>query len=86
MSYSRSQERETSSIPTASLSDERDFVAQWSHDENSFVLLHDLTTCLRIGDATLFKSVGTEWTAPGSLEAVTSGEVGAHGIQEAASR
>jgi hypothetical protein len=27
-----------------------------------------------------------EWTAPGSLEAVTSGKVGAHGIQEAASR
>jgi hypothetical protein len=26
------------------------------------------------------------WTAPGSLEAVTSGKVGAHGIQEAASR
>ena len=25
------------------------------------------------------------WTAPGSLEAVTSGKVGAHGIQEAAS-
>ena len=27
-----------------------------------------------------------QWTAPGSLEAVTSGKVGAHGIQEAASR
>jgi hypothetical protein len=26
------------------------------------------------------------WTAPGSLEAVTSGKVGVHGIQEAASR
>jgi transcriptional regulator with XRE-family HTH domain len=26
------------------------------------------------------------WTAPGSLEAVTSGKVGAHGIQEGASR
>jgi hypothetical protein len=27
-----------------------------------------------------------QWSAPGSLEAVTSGKVGAHGIQEAASR
>jgi Transposase DDE domain len=26
------------------------------------------------------------WTAPGSLEAATSGKVGVHGIQEAASR
>jgi hypothetical protein len=26
------------------------------------------------------------WTAPGSLEAVTSGKVGVHGVQEAASR
>jgi hypothetical protein len=26
------------------------------------------------------------WTAPGSLEAVTSGKVGAHGIKETASR
>jgi len=29
---------------------------------------------------------GYQWSAPGSLEAVTSGKVGAHGIQEAASR
>jgi hypothetical protein len=28
----------------------------------------------------------THWIAPGSLEAVTSGKVGSHGIQEAASR
>jgi hypothetical protein len=27
----------------------------------------------------------TGWTAPGSLEAVISGKVGVHGIQEAAS-
>jgi hypothetical protein len=27
-----------------------------------------------------------DWTASGSLEAVTSGKVGVHGIQEAASR
>jgi hypothetical protein len=45
------------------LAAERDFVAQWSNDENCFVLLHDLTSCLRIGDATLFKSIGKEYEA-----------------------
>jgi hypothetical protein len=50
-------------VGKAGLATERDFVAQWSNDENSFVLLHDLTTCLRIGDATLFKSVGKEYEA-----------------------
>jgi len=47
----------------AGLATERDFITQWSNDENSFVLLHDLTSCLRIGDATLFKSVGKEYEA-----------------------
>jgi hypothetical protein len=42
---------------------EREFVAEWSKDESSFVLLHDLTSCLRIGDAALFKSVGNEYEA-----------------------
>lgn len=50
-------------IGKAGLAAERGFVAQWSNDENSFVLLHDLTTCLRIGDATLFKSIGKEYEA-----------------------
>lgn len=45
------------------LAAEREFVAEWSKDESSFVLLHDLTSCLRIGDATLFKSVGNEYEA-----------------------
>jgi hypothetical protein len=30
--------------------------------------------------------INSLWTAPGSLEAVASGKVGVHGIQEAASR
>ena len=47
----------------AGLAAERDFVAQWSDDEHAFVLLHDLTSCLHIGDATLFKSVGQEYEA-----------------------
>jgi hypothetical protein len=47
----------------AGLAKERDFIAQWSHDEDCFVLLHDLTTCLRVGDATLFKSVGKDYEA-----------------------
>ena len=47
----------------AGLQAERDFIAQWSEDENHFVLMHDLTTCLRIGDATLFKSLGDEYEA-----------------------
>jgi hypothetical protein len=50
-------------VGKAGLPAERDFVTQWSNDESSFVLLHDLTTCLRIGDATLFKSVGKEYEA-----------------------
>jgi hypothetical protein len=47
----------------AGLSAERDFVERWSQDEDSFVLMHDLTSCLRIGDATLFKSVGKQYEA-----------------------
>jgi hypothetical protein len=47
----------------AGLSAERDFVERWSEDEDSFVLMHDLTSCLRIGDATLFKSVGKGYEA-----------------------
>jgi hypothetical protein len=45
------------------LAAERDFVARWSDDEDCFVLLHDLTSCLRIGDATLFRSVGEDHEA-----------------------
>src|SRR6266568_1862704 len=37
-------------------------------------------------DQAVFQFANGIWTAPGSLEAVTSGKVGAHGIQEAASR
>jgi len=42
---------------------ERQFVTDVWRDDGSFVLLHDLTTCLRIGDATEFKSVGRGWEA-----------------------
>jgi hypothetical protein len=42
---------------------ERQFVADMWRDEGSFVLLHDLTNCLRIGDATEFKTVGKGWEA-----------------------
>ena len=47
----------------AGMASERDFVAEWSENEDYFVLLHDLTSCLRIGDATLFKSVGEQYEA-----------------------
>jgi hypothetical protein len=43
------------------LKTELDFVEQHSGDENSFVLLHDLTSSLRIGDATLFKFDGDDY-------------------------
>lgn len=39
------------------------FLAEWWREERRFVLLHDLTTCLSIGDATSFKEVGTEYEA-----------------------
>lgn len=42
----------------AGLAAEQEFVAKWSRDDDTFVLLHDVTSCLRIGDATLFKRVG----------------------------
>jgi hypothetical protein len=45
------------------LETERQFVTDTWRDAGTFVLLHDLTTCLRIGDATEFKSVGKGWEA-----------------------
>ena len=45
------------------LAAERDFVAQWSADDDCFVLLHDVTSCLRIADATLFLAVGEYYEA-----------------------
>ncbi|MEV6242650.1 hypothetical protein [Lentzea sp. NPDC051838] len=45
------------------LAAERAFVADWWRDDRRFVLLHDLTTCLSIGDATSFREVGNEYEA-----------------------
>lgn len=45
------------------LAAEREFVARYAGDENAFVLLHDITSCLRIGDATLFQRAGDGWEA-----------------------
>ncbi|HEX5116299.1 MAG TPA: hypothetical protein VFW65_13975 [Pseudonocardiaceae bacterium] len=45
------------------LAAERDFVAQHTRDDNAFVLLHDITSSLRIGDATLFQRAGDGWEA-----------------------
>ncbi len=45
------------------LSAEREFLTRTWEEERSFVLLHDLTTCLRISDATRFKSVGNGFEA-----------------------
>jgi hypothetical protein len=46
------------------LEEERRFVLDTWRNEGNFVLLHDPTTCLRIGDATEFKPVGTNgWEA-----------------------
>jgi hypothetical protein len=42
---------------------ERQFITDKWREDHSFVLLHDLTTCLRIGDATEFRSVGKNWEA-----------------------
>lgn len=50
-------------VGKAGLERERQFVTEAWRDGGSFVLLHDLTTCLRIGDATEFKSVGKGWEA-----------------------
>ncbi|MBB4910546.1 hypothetical protein [Actinophytocola algeriensis] len=45
------------------LAAERAFVIEQWHENHHFVLLHDLTSCLSIGDATLFKQIGTEYEA-----------------------
>lgn len=45
------------------LESERDFLTQTWDEEHSFVLLHDLTTCLRISDGTRFKAVGRGFEA-----------------------
>jgi hypothetical protein len=45
------------------LAAERVFLAERWEAERSFVLLHDLTTCLRIGDATEFRTVGEGYEA-----------------------
>ncbi len=42
---------------------ERKFVTQTWNEEHSFVLLHDLSTCLRFGDGTRFKEVGSGYEA-----------------------
>lgn len=42
---------------------ERDFVLNSWRELGRFVLLHDLTTCLRIGDATSFTEIGDEYEA-----------------------
>ena len=42
---------------------EQAFLTESWQEEHAFVLLHDLTTCLRIGDATLFKAVGDQYEA-----------------------
>jgi hypothetical protein len=39
------------------------FLVEWWQEEHQFVLVHDLTSCLSIGDATSFKEVGTEYEA-----------------------
>jgi hypothetical protein len=46
------------------LEEERRFVLDTWRDDGNFVLVHDPTTCLRIGDATEFKPIGTNgWEA-----------------------
>jgi sulfur transfer complex TusBCD TusB component (DsrH family) len=45
------------------LAAERAFVIDWWRDERRFVLLHDLTSCLSIGDATSFKEIGNDYEA-----------------------
>jgi hypothetical protein len=45
------------------LAAERAFVIEQWRENRHFALLHDLTSCLSIGDATLFKQVGTEYEA-----------------------
>jgi hypothetical protein len=50
-------------VGKAGLETERRFVTETWRDKRSFVLIHDLTTCLRIGDATEFTSVGRGFEA-----------------------
>jgi hypothetical protein len=45
------------------LAAERAFVVDWWRDERRFVLLHDLTSCLTIGDATSFMEIGDDYEA-----------------------
>ena len=45
------------------LATEHAFVSDSWRDERRFVLLHDLTSCLSIGDATLFKEIGDDYEA-----------------------
>jgi hypothetical protein len=45
------------------LETERRFLTETWQEEHSFVLLHDLTTCLRICDGTRFKAVGRGFEA-----------------------
>lgn len=45
------------------LAAERAFLIEQWHENHHFALMHDLTTCLSIGDATLFKDVGAEYEA-----------------------
>ena len=46
------------------LATEHAFVSDSWRDERRFVLLHDLTSCLSIGDATLFTEIGDDYEAP----------------------
>jgi hypothetical protein len=50
-------------INKTGLAAERATVTKLWREERHFVLLHDLTSCLSIGDATLFKQVGSEYEA-----------------------
>jgi hypothetical protein len=45
------------------LAAERESVTKWWRDEGRFVLLHDLTSCLTIGDATSFNEIGNDYEA-----------------------
>jgi hypothetical protein len=62
VALSRNQEPGPS-VGKEGLAAERDFVARWSAEDGCFVLLHAVTSCLRIADATLFRSVGQHFEA-----------------------
>jgi hypothetical protein len=58
--------RNQSSGPVAGkegLAAERQFAAHFAEDDDKFALLHEVTTCLRIGDATLFVGAGHDYEA-----------------------